>query len=145
MNFDVNACTKIGAYYQSKQSYTFENAIIVQPFAGLPGLPLDVPLDLPPNVAIGISNSSLANGRLLLAADFVYKFWQEATLFDAIYENQFCVQLGRAVHGQPSQASIGIRLGRKSNGRRSRKCYWRHYPRPERSTHFSTSRDWRPT
>ncbi len=128
MNFDVNACTKIGAYYQSKQSYTFENAIIVQPFAGLPGLPLDVPLDLPPNVAIGISNSSLANGRLLLAADFVYKFWQEATLFDAIYENQFCVQLGATVHGQPSQASIGIRLGRKSNGRRSRKCYWRHYP-----------------
>jgi long-chain fatty acid transport protein len=94
MNFDVDPCTRIGAYYQSKQSYTFEDAIILQPFAGLPGLPLDVPLDLPPNVAIGISNNSMAGGRLLVAADFVYKFWQEATLFNAIYENQFCVQLG---------------------------------------------------
>lgn len=94
MNFDVNPCTKIGAYYQSKEKYNFEDAIVLQPFVGPANVPVDINADLPPNIAIGISNNSFANGRLLLAADFIYKYWEEATLFDAVYENQAVIQLG---------------------------------------------------
>ena len=51
-------------------------------------------MDLPPNIAFGVSNNRLANGRLLLAADVIYKFWEDASLFNAVYENQLVIQLG---------------------------------------------------
>jgi long-chain fatty acid transport protein len=94
MNFDVNSQTKLGFYYQTEAHFNHKNAIIFQPFIGLPGLPVDINIDLPQNIALGVSNSSLAEGRLLLAADLVYKFWEDASLFDAVYNNQFVVQLG---------------------------------------------------
>jgi long-chain fatty acid transport protein len=94
VSFDVTPQTKFGAYYQTEEHFNFKNAITLQPFAGLPGLPVNVNADLPQNVAIGIANSSLAGGRLLLAADLTYRFWEEAALFDAVYTNQFTVQLG---------------------------------------------------
>ncbi len=106
-SFDLNPQTKLGFYYQSKEHFNFENAIVFQPFAGLPGLPIDVNLDLPPNIALGVSNCSLANGRLLLAADFLYKFWEDATLFDAIYENQFAVQLGAQYTARRAKFRLG--------------------------------------
>lgn len=94
VNYAVNGCTKIGAYYQSEEKFVFPDAITLQPFSGGPGLPLDVDLQLPPNIAFGISNTRFANGRLLLAADLLYKFWEEASLFNAIYDNQLVLQLG---------------------------------------------------
>jgi long-chain fatty acid transport protein len=94
INFDVNSQTKIGAYYQTEQHFNHKNAIVLRPFVGAPGPTVNINADLPQNVGIGVSNSSLANGRLLLAADFVYKFWEDASLFDAVYTNQLLVQLG---------------------------------------------------
>lgn len=94
VNYVVNCHTRIGGYYQTEARSIYEDAIVLQPFAGLPGVPLDVTAELPHNLGIGFSNNRLANGRLLLAADVLYKFWQNAVLFDAIYENQLIVQLG---------------------------------------------------
>lgn len=94
LNFAVDSCTRIGGYYQTKERFLFEDAIILQPFAAPAGLPLDVTMDLPPNLGLGIAHSGLAGGRLLLAADVVCKFWEEASLFSAIYRNQLVVQLG---------------------------------------------------
>jgi len=94
VNFDVTPDTKLGFFYQTKEDYKFENAIILQPFIGRPGLPLDVEAQLPMNIALGVSNSRLADGRLLLAADLIYKFWEDAKLFDAVYTNQFILQVG---------------------------------------------------
>lgn len=93
-NYDVNENTKLGFSYQTKKEYNFQNAIILQPFVGGPSAPQDVNIELPTNLAIGFSNDKLADGRLLLAADVVYKFWSEAQLFRAIYENQLVVQMG---------------------------------------------------
>ena len=108
VTFDPNPSTKIGFYYQTKESFNFENSIVLQPFIGPPSVPLDVRGALPPNIALGFANSSLANGRLLLATDLVYKFWEEATLFDALWTNQFIVQVGAQYTTQKGRK---IRLG----------------------------------
>lgn len=94
VNYDVNSRSKLGFYYQTKEEYKFENAIVLRPFVGRPGRPQDVIAELPTNIGLGVSNSSLADGRLLLAADLTYKFWEDAALFDAVYTNQFLLQLG---------------------------------------------------
>ena len=64
------------------------------------------------------------NGRLLLACDVIYKQWNNADLFQAIYDNQWVFQAGaqfssgRArlrlgyVYAQnPLQSSVGISAG----------------------------------
>ncbi len=107
VNYEVNPKTKLGFYYQTKQSFEFTDAITIQPFRVRPGLPLDIDMDLPQNIAIGIANNSLANGRLLLAADLTYKLWEEALLFDAIYDNQLAIQFG----AQYTMDRAKLRLG----------------------------------
>ena len=107
VNYDIDRCTSIGGYYQTKEVFVFEDAITLRPFAGLPGTPLDIEADLPPNIGFGISNNSLAGGRLLLAADFVYKFWEEASLFNAIYDNQIVVQLGAQYTTDRAKLRVG--------------------------------------
>lgn len=94
VNYDVNPQTKLGFYYQTRERFKHENAIVIDPFVGPSVGPIDITLQLPANIALGVANSSLAEGRLLLAADIVYKIWEEAALFDAVYTNQVVVQLG---------------------------------------------------
>ncbi len=91
LNYQLTEVTSVGAYYQSKQSFQFENAITLP--VG-PGNPLDVNLDLPRNVGVGVANTALLDGRLLVGVDLLYKFWDQADLFSAIYDNQLAVQLG---------------------------------------------------
>jgi long-chain fatty acid transport protein len=43
---------------------------------------------------LGIANSSLMDGNLLLAVDVLYKLWDEASLYNSVYDNQLVVQLG---------------------------------------------------
>ena len=51
-------------------------------------------MDLPQNIGFGVANTSLADGRLLLAADVLYKLWNRTALFGAIYDSQWVVQVG---------------------------------------------------
>jgi long-chain fatty acid transport protein len=51
-------------------------------------------MDLPQNLGLGFANTALCEGRLLVALDLTYKLWDQADLYDAIYENQLVVQLG---------------------------------------------------
>lgn len=97
-NYKLNDCNTIGGYYQTKQNFNFENGFIINP--GLAQIPLDVALDMPENLGLGIANTALMEGKLLLGVDLVYKLWDNADTFGAIYDNQLAVQLG-------SQYSIG--------------------------------------
>lgn len=91
-NYLLTDCTTVGAYYQSKQVFQFENAFVLNPG---PGQTLqDVRMDLPENLGFGIANNSLMEGQLLVSADILYKMWDNAALYKAIYDNQLVVQLG---------------------------------------------------
>lgn len=103
-NFKLTDATTIGAYYQTEQSFNFDNAVVIDPLFLPFQANIDVPMELPRNIGFGIANSALMDGRLLLGVDVLYKLWDEAALFKAVYDNQWVVQLG-------SQLSLGkVRL-----------------------------------
>ncbi len=103
VNYRLNDCTTAGAYYQTKQSFTFDNATL-DPNNGVFG-PVD--LDLPQNIGVGIANRRLMNGRLLVGVDVLYKLWNDADFFDAVYDDQWVVQVG----GQYSAGRHRLRAG----------------------------------
>ncbi len=88
-NYQVTPNTSLGAYWQSKKNLTFENAALV---AG--GTPVDVKFDHPMNAGFGLANSSLLDGRLLLATDVLYKVHSEADTLKSLYKNQWVFQIG---------------------------------------------------
>lgn len=104
-NYDVNNCTTIGAYYQTEQAYQFDNSVLIDP--GPSQVAYDVRMDLPQNVGFGVANRSLMDGKLLVAVDVTYKIWNEAALFEAVYDDQWAVQIG----GQYSMGKYRLRAG----------------------------------
>jgi long-chain fatty acid transport protein len=89
MTYDINCDTTLGAYWQSKKHFRFEDAIS---FNG--GAFQDINLDHPENFGIGIANRTLMDGCLLVACDVLYKRYSEADFFQAIYKDQWVLQLG---------------------------------------------------
>lgn len=94
LNFDAGNCTALGLYYQSKQSFNFDDAVVLDLGPGFESVSRDIAVDLPDNIGLGIANESLMGGNLLLAADVLYKQWDNADLFRSIYDNQWVFQLG---------------------------------------------------
>ncbi|ADB16497.1 membrane protein involved in aromatic hydrocarbon degradation [Pirellula staleyi DSM 6068] len=99
MNYLLTDSTTIGGYYQTAQSYEFDNAFLLNPGVGQTSA--DVEMDLPQNIGIGVANNSMIDGRLLLGVDVVYKLWDQADMYQAVYDNQLIVQLGaQFTHGR---------------------------------------------
>jgi long-chain fatty acid transport protein len=94
VNYEVTDFTSTGFYWQSKQNFNFEDAISLQLFNNTFTPTFDIRMDLPPTCGWGVANSRLLDGNLLLAVDLLYKQWSDADLFEAIYRNQWAVQLG---------------------------------------------------
>jgi len=91
-NYLLTDFTTLGFYYQTQQSYTFDNAVVVNP--GPTQQAFDVQMDLPQNLGWGIANTALCDGCLLVALDITYKLWDQADMYSSIYNNQLVVQLG---------------------------------------------------
>ncbi|MCO6454308.1 MAG: hypothetical protein J5I93_03245 [Pirellulaceae bacterium] len=91
-NYLLSPTTTLGAYYQTAQSYTFDDAFLLDPGPGQTAV--DVNMDLPQNIGLGAANNSLMNGCLLVGVDVVYKLWNDTDLYGAIYDNQWVVQVG---------------------------------------------------
>jgi len=106
LDYKLTGSTTLGAYYQTKQLFRFSDAIVLEDDP-LPDNSYDVKMGMPPNIGLGIANRSLADGRLLLAVDVLYKMWNEADLFQGFYDNQWVVQLG----GQYSLGRYRLRAG----------------------------------
>jgi long-chain fatty acid transport protein len=102
--YELNPCTMAGIYWQTKKHFTFDNAI------SLSGAPpyQDIELDHPENLGFGIANRALMDGRLLVAADVLFKQYGEADFFRAIYDDQWVFQIGTQF--SPNQR-IRLRLG----------------------------------
>jgi long-chain fatty acid transport protein len=71
------------------KSYTFEDAAVFDD-----GTVSDIKLQHPQNVGIGIANSSLMDGQLLLAMDVLYKRHSKANFLGALYTDQWVYQFG---------------------------------------------------
>ncbi len=87
--YDVGPDTTAGLYWQTMKSFHFEDAVV---FAN--GTVNDVDFQHPENLGIGIANSSLMDGRLLLAMDVLYKQHSKADFLGAIYGDQWVYQFG---------------------------------------------------
>ncbi len=85
--------TSFGLYWKSKVGYTFENLIR---FPNVPTPFLDVSVDRPEILGLGISNNSLMDGKLLLSVDAVYQNYSDTDFFRAIYVDQWAIQCGRS-------------------------------------------------
>ena len=91
-NLDLTDATTIGAYYQTEQQFHFDNAVLLNP--GPSQTPFDVDMDLPENFGVGVANNSLMDGQLLVAVDVLYKLWDQAAMYSAVYDNQWVAQFG---------------------------------------------------
>ena len=110
LGYEVTPCMSIGVYYQTRQSFTFEDAVQLQ----LTSAPIsfdtvqDINLDLPNNIGLGIAHQGMMDGRLLLAADVVYKQWNNADFFSAIYDDQWIAKFGAQYQ---CSDRVALRLG----------------------------------
>lgn len=102
VNYDLTEHTTLGAYYRTEQQFRFDNAVQFPV-----GPSLDINMDLPQNVGLGIANDALMDGRLLLAMDVLYINWDSAQLFRTVYQDQWVMQLG----AQYSLDCYRLRLG----------------------------------
>ncbi len=91
-NYQLTEATTLGGYYQTQQAFKFRDAISLNFLNYNPNI--DVLMDLPQNIGFGVANTSLFDGRLLMAMDLLYKYWDDANMYSAVYDNQFVVQLG---------------------------------------------------
>jgi len=103
-NYQLTEETTVGTYYQTEQSYRFDNAVL---FPGVIPIDADVNMQLPQNVGVGIANTSLMDGQLLLAMDLLYKNWDATDLYGSVYDDQWVLQLG----AQYTMGSYKLRLG----------------------------------
>ena len=90
LNYALTDATSLGIYYQSVQRFRFKDEVVL--FNST--VSRDVHLALPQQVGIGLANTSLVDGRLLLAADVLFLDWSSAALFRNIYRPQWVLQLG---------------------------------------------------
>lgn len=79
-----------GGYWQTKRSFKFDDAVL---FAG-GGAARDLHFDHPENLGIGVANSSLMDGRLLLVMDVLFKRYSDADFLRGIYDDQWVFQFG---------------------------------------------------
>ena len=107
LDYELNACTNVGLYWQSRQGFTFDDAIRLDLGPALEAFYRDVNLQLPENIGLGIANNRLMGGDLLLAADVLFKQWDNTDLFGALYDNQWVFQLG----AQLKRGRLRYRLG----------------------------------
>jgi long-chain fatty acid transport protein len=105
LDYDVNETNTVGVYYQTRMDFAFPNAVrLGSDFH-------DVRISQPETVGIGYANRSLMNGDLLLAADFYYKMWESAPLWEDIFVNQWAAAVG----AQLTRGKMKYRLGYSYN------------------------------
>lgn len=90
-NYELLPDTNVGAYWRTKAGFTFDN-LVQFPITG--SQYFNVSADRPEVFGIGIANSSLMDGKLLIAVDGRFQRYSDADLFGALFEDQWAVQVG---------------------------------------------------
>jgi long-chain fatty acid transport protein len=105
LDYDVNDCNTIGAFYQTRMDFDFPNAVRFN------NVYRDILISQPETVGIGLANRSLMDGNLLIAADVYYKVWDNAPLYEDIFVNQWAFAVG----SQLTRGQTKYRLGYSYN------------------------------
>jgi long-chain fatty acid transport protein len=107
LDYEVMPSTMLGAFYQTKMSFTLDDAVLASPPGTTPPIYQNLPFDEPDNIGLGIANHSLMNGDLLIAVDILFKEWDNATFWQNVYDNQWAYAVG----AQLTRGKMKYRLG----------------------------------
>ena len=88
IDYALNPCNTLGFFYQTKESFQFPNAVLIN------NTYRDIDLEQPETLGLGFANRSLMGGDLLLAADIYYKLWEDAAGYSDIFVNQWAFAFG---------------------------------------------------
>ena len=105
LDYKLNPCNTAGLFYQTRESFQFPDAVFIN------GTYRDIRLAQPETIGLGLANTSLSGGDLLLAADVYYKLWEEAPGYSDIFVNQWAFALG----AQLTRGRMKYRLGYSYN------------------------------
>ncbi len=91
--YDINNTT-LGIWGQSELEHDFEN--LFQTSVDAQGFPVfsDQEIQQPYNIGLSIANSDLMGGDLLIAADFIQKFWSNAEFWQDVFDDQTVLSVG---------------------------------------------------
>lgn len=101
-NYSMDSTT-LGAYYRSPLSIQYDNMVQYSP-TGFHSPTFEQPQE----VGFGIANEALAGGKLLLAADVVWKDWESADAYRDLYDNQTIFSVGAQYTTGPYKFRIGF-------------------------------------
>jgi len=104
-DYILNPCNTIGFFYQTKESFQFPDAMLIN------GTYRDVGLTQPETLGLGFANTKLMGGDLLLAVDVYYKLWEDAAGYSDIFVNQWAFAVGT----QLTRGRMKYRLGYSYN------------------------------
>ena len=105
LDYAVNPCTTVGAFYQTRLDITYPNAVRFGSNYN------DLTVSQPETIGLGWANHSLMGGRLLLAANVYYKLWDNAPLWEDVFVNQWAFAVG----AQLTHGKLKYRLGYSYN------------------------------
>ncbi len=105
LDYDFNECNTIGAFYQTRMDFDFPRAVRIGSTFN------DLSIAQPETVGIGLANTSLMDGNLLIAVDLYYKLWENAALYHDVYVNQWAFAVG----SQLTRGNTKFRLGYSYN------------------------------
>ena len=103
---DIVPGTRLGLFYMTELQHVFDDMVAVPDFEvdatdALEGYGrqgkvryASVPIEEPRTIGIGISNETFMDGNLLVAADVMWKNWEEADFWGDVYEDQMVYSIG---------------------------------------------------
>jgi long-chain fatty acid transport protein len=105
LDYAVNPSNTAGLFYQTRMDFDYPQAVrIVDTYH-------DLHMAQPETFGMGWANSSLLDGKLLIAVDVYYKLWENAPLYEDVYLNQWAFAVG----SQLTRGTMKYRLGYSYN------------------------------
>ena len=101
LNYDMGCQSSVGIYYQTEQGFTYDDNVFIRRRFH------DLKVEQPANIGLGIANSSLMDGQLLLAADILFKQWGDADFWGALFDDQWVYQFGAQYSSGPWRLRLG--------------------------------------
>ncbi len=103
---DIVPGTRLGLFYMTELQHVFDDIVAVPAFTPQNDPAFDgygdtgpvryasIPIEEPRTIGIGISNETFMDGNLLIAADIMWKNWEEADFWGDVYEDQMVYSIG---------------------------------------------------